>query len=369
MTTENTMMSRNDGYWVLPENIDTNKFDFSWKPSIYEPPYIHQFGTQHQKTGGPRYVCFGATEVKYNNSQIAVRLANKFNYRVNMDIVPDSFDFSWHPDDTEPAFIHVFGNNLFNAEECPTIEYHVPGATEHKFHNEKRATLLHKQLDIIFISNGETGAEDRYQHLCRAARREVKRVDGVKGREVALRKAAELSETEWFIAVPAKLRINPKFDFNWQPNRYLGPKHYIFYAENPINGLMYGHQAAVAYHKDLVLATNNYGLDFTMSKPHDVVPVNSGIAEFNSDKLMTWRTAFREAIKLMLDVKRGSQESAKRLDTWLTVGHGDFAEYSKLGAKQGVDYFNEVRGEPLELQLSFGWEWLQERYTKTVDIE
>ena len=45
-----------DGHSEIPEGIDTTNFDFRWRPIPYDRPYIHQFGTQHQKTGGPRYV-------------------------------------------------------------------------------------------------------------------------------------------------------------------------------------------------------------------------------------------------------------------------------------------------------------------------
>ena len=40
-------------------------FDYSWHHDVAEPPYIYQFGTQHQKTGGPRYTVEGATDVKF----------------------------------------------------------------------------------------------------------------------------------------------------------------------------------------------------------------------------------------------------------------------------------------------------------------
>jgi hypothetical protein len=44
------------GFWEVPENLDTSGFDFSWRPSPYDRPYVHQFGTQWQRTGGPRFI-------------------------------------------------------------------------------------------------------------------------------------------------------------------------------------------------------------------------------------------------------------------------------------------------------------------------
>lgn len=418
------------GYWIVPENQDVSKFDFRWRPDPYDPPYIHQFGTQWQKTGGPKYVVESATEVKYisvqhskapaikdstswrntNNMKFdfswhpdateppfiyqfktqfsdvpgpryVVKGATSIKYMDNpvAEILPDmerweilarieedSFDFAWTPPPTEQPYIHVFGNNLFTAEEMPTLEYHTPGATEKKFHNEIRAIIKFPTLDIVFVSNGETGAEERYQRLCEAAKRPVKRVNGVGGRENALRQAAEISDTEWFFCFPGKLSVNTDFNFDWHPPIKKESKHYIFYATNPINGLEYGHQAMVCYNKQLVLETIDYGLDFTMSKPHDVVPVNSGIAEYNLDPLMTWRTAFREAVKLQLASENGDQESAQRLEQWLQPGAGQYAELSALGARHGVEFYKEVNGAHDQLMLSFQWSWLKDRYDKLV---
>ena len=42
--------------WIIPDNLDTSEFDFSWKPHPKDPAFIYEFGTQWQKTGGPRYL-------------------------------------------------------------------------------------------------------------------------------------------------------------------------------------------------------------------------------------------------------------------------------------------------------------------------
>ena len=118
--------------------------------------------------------------------------------------------------------------------------------------------------------------------------------------------------------------------------------------------MVYGHQAAVCYNRQLVLDTVDYGLDFTMGAPHDIVPIISGIAEFNSDIIMTWRTAFREAIKLRAE---NSKESIERLNIWRTTGKGKHCEWSLIGAQDGVEFFEKVNGNHQELTKSFTWEW------------
>jgi hypothetical protein len=234
---------------------------------------------------------------------------------------------------------------------------------------QKTAYLTPKLLDIIYISNGEPEAERWYTHLAQTCKREVKRVIDVNGRSAAYKAAAELSTTPWFFAVFAKLEVNPEFDWAWQPDWLQEPKHYIFNSYNPVNGLEYGHMGVIAYNKKLVLGTDAPGIDFTLSRAHAVVPLLSATAHYNTTPELTWRTAFREVLKLSDDVvKTGSVESTYRMDTWLTVADGDHAEFSLLGAADAVDYYNKVNGDYTELMRSFEWAWLKEYYSSKYSV-
>jgi len=219
-----------------------------------------------------------------------------------------------------------------------------------------------KPLDIVFLSNGEAGADENYEHLLnvtKGLKNRVVRVDGVNGRVAAYHAAAEASQTSWMFTVFAKLKVNSKFDWTWQPDRLQVPKHYIFYASNPVNGLVYGHQAMIAYNKQITLNNMGKGLDFTLDSEHEVVEINSGVAKYNTDEFSTWRTSFREAIKLRLD---DSTISRHRLKVWTTVGEGDYAQYSINGAVDAVEYYESVNGELDKLRLSYDWPWLQEYF-------
>jgi hypothetical protein len=217
-------------------------------------------------------------------------------------------------------------------------------------------------LDIVFLSNGETEADENYEHLLKVTKglkNRVVRVDGVNGRVAAYHAAALASNTPWMFTVFAKLRINDKFDWSWQPDRLQVPKHYIFYASNPVNGLVYGHQAMIAYNKKITLSNMGKGLDFTLDNEHEVVEINSGIARYNTDEFSTWRTSFREAIKLRLE---DSIISKHRLKIWSTVGEGDFYQYSINGALDAVEYYESVNGDLDKLRLSYDWPWLKEYF-------
>jgi len=234
---------------------------------------------------------------------------------------------------------------------------------------QKQAYLTPTLLDIIYISNGEPEAERWYEHLVATCGQDVKRVKDVNGRAAAYKAAAELSSTPWFWAVFAKLEVVPEFDWAWQPDWLQEPKHYIFHSRNPVNGLEYGHMGVIAYNRQLVLSTDDWGLDFTLSRAHAVVPVVSAVAHYNTTNELTWRTAFRECIKLKDDmVKTGSIESEYRLDTWLTKANGFCAGWSIKGAHDAVGYYEQVAGDYTELMRSFEWAWLREYYAKKYSV-
>jgi hypothetical protein len=173
----------------------------------------------------------------------------------------------------------------------------------------------------------------------------------------AYQAAARSSTTPWFFAVFAKLEVDPKFDWTWQPDRMQQAKHYIFHAYNPVNGLTYGHQAMIAYNKKMVLENVGAGLDFTLDQPHEVVPVLSGVANYNETPWTAWRTAFREVLKLKASLP--DVESEYRLRMWLSnAGEVPNAEWSQWGAEDAVEYYDEVGGDFAALKKSYEWTWL-----------
>jgi hypothetical protein len=222
-----------------------------------------------------------------------------------------------------------------------------------------------KALDIVFVSNGELVAEQNYEHLSEYTRgltNKMHRVDGINGRTEALHTAAEQSETPWFFCVPAKLLVNKKFDWNYQADRMQMPKHYIFNAHNPVNDLFYGHQSMVLYNKNLVLNNKGVGLDFTLDSPHMTVELNSGIVVGDTDAHSTWRTAFREAVKLKRYSDNGDETAQQRLDVWTSVGKGSYGAWSIEGALDGLEFYDEVNGDLTQLRQSYYWDWLRTRF-------
>jgi hypothetical protein len=116
------------------------------------------------------------------------------------------------------------------------------------------------------------------------------------------------------------------------------------------------------YNKQLVLDTVP-GIDFTLSTAHAVVPICASISRFNTDPWITWRSAFREVLKLRQEVEQGAGVEVRyRLDVWRTRAEGENADYCLRGAQDADNYYTSVDGDAGKLQLSFDWAWLQEYY-------
>jgi hypothetical protein len=153
--------------WSIPDAIES--FDTTWHPDPTEPPYIYQFGTQHQRTGGPQYHVTGAIDIKFvdqmrvTTSRVATaiyeidhmdgaagaipnttkRIRYFDNYRDTLirlarSIEPKhefvwvcssicdytGFDFSWHPEQWQAGMLHVFASD--GEKFGDTFFMHVP---------------------------------------------------------------------------------------------------------------------------------------------------------------------------------------------------------------------------------------------------
>jgi len=391
--------------WITSSICDYIDFDFTWHPSTEQKEMIHVFPNGLFLTRGDTFYIhvpsFKAqlydleildwfNVINYTWEQTVPRLPCPIVYYQGDSIVPaiqeHQFDFPyalftnnpevtnyqiddpclWHAKDRiVQAISHSGATTLVPREVKADLKSQV---YDYAYIQRKNKRNVHdKPLDIVFISNGEPNEELVFHHTEYMTNSDVKWIRGVNGRTAAYQAAARASTTPWFFAVFAKLEVAggsfPWYD--WQPDYWQEPKHYIFNAQNPVNGLVYGHQGMIAYNKNLVLENNNPGIDFTLSQPHESVPLLSGVARFNQDPWMTWRTAFREVVKLKHFMNtQPTIETEHRLTIWLTVAEGEYAGWCLRGANDAVDYYNEIDGEYDKLMLSFDWPWLQARFNQ-----
>jgi len=380
--------------WVVSSVCNYTNFDFTWHPSEWQADMLHVFASGTQKFGDTFYVHVPTFLEKSKDIKL-LEWFETIHFVEDVSVPRLPMPVVDHAHDTHVAAIREYefrdplvmfstgGRTAFEPtvalwrEKTKTVTPLTPGASvvivprEAKNHISRQVydypyidkTWRHGQdplLDIVFIENGEPNALDNLRALSAATASLDNQVfvsRGVTGRVAAYHAAAEMSTTPWFFAVFAKLRVNEKFDWAWQPDRLQEPKHYIFHAFNPINRLTYGHQAMIAYNRRLVLENPGQGLDFTLDSAHEVVPVLSGTADYAYTPWMAWRTAFRECVKL-----RGQTdvESQYRLDKWLGPVPEALinSEWSRWGAEDAVEYYEAVNGDRAELRKSYDWAWL-----------
>ena len=178
-----------DPCWSTPAGVDVTTFDYTWHPDATDPPYIYQFGTQHQRTGGPQYLVPGATDVKFvdqlriqtnrvataiyeidhmdgaagqianttrrvryfdNYRDTLIRLARSIGTEHEFVWVCSSicdysnFDFSWHPEQWQAGMLHVFASD--GEKFGDTFFMHVPTFA----HRAERVELL-EWYDCNFV--------------------------------------------------------------------------------------------------------------------------------------------------------------------------------------------------------------------------
>jgi hypothetical protein len=386
--------------WICSSMCDYSKFDFTYVADPFAKDQLHVFPSEQQAYGDTFLIDVNKTrqlidtiadlddyeKINFNKTFRPTR------YKVPTIVVDDDTMVNSIPKEWSYPYVTMVTSDNTDiitfddpislwSPKTKNIVIHSTGATRITVPREaseyikkevydypyiKKSTTIAKSLpqDIVFLSNGEECADKHYDHLLNITKNlpnRVVRVDGVNGRVQAYHAAAQASDTPWMFTVFAKLKIQEDFDFNYQPDRLQIPKHYIFYAENPVNGLVYGHQGLIMYNKKLVLNNTGKGLDFTLDDEHEVVETIAGTAYYNVDPFTTWRVAFRETIKL-IDAK--DSISKQRLVTWLTVGNGEYGEWSVRGANDAQKYYDEVNGDFDKLKLSYEWSWLQTRFDK-----
>lgn len=398
--------------WILNSVCNYDFFDFTWQPEPWQREMIHCFANSNGLCDCPRGDTFYIHVESFRKQMVELELLDWFNV-INYNNFPSVQRWP-------TPVVYYETDNLIAAVQKHTFETPYVLFTNQKdimdplgsstclwsdkdrvaitFTHSRATTLVpreikrylktqiydypylekensqdffaEKPLDIVYISNGEPDEERYYRNLeddvygnpLRDSRFRIKWVRGVDGRVAAYQAAANQSSTDWFFAVFAKLEVDG-VDWTWQPDYWQQPKHYIFNARNPVNGLEYGHMGMIAYNKKLVLANNTPGIDFTLSQPHESVPILSGTAHFNQDAWTTWRTAFREVLKLRLFMDtQPTLETEHRLTTWCTTAQGNYSDYCLSGARDAVEYYESVAGDAVQLQLSFDWRWLRARY-------
>jgi hypothetical protein len=207
-----------DNNWTIPIGADTSSFDWTWHPDATEPPYIYQFGTQHQRTGGPVYTVPGATEIKYISYPHTTKVSTDNNWTIPIGADTSSFDWTWHPDATEPPYIYQFGTQH---QRTGGPVYTVPGATEIKYVEQIKIKVDSTSAVIVEIDHLDGNAGQIPDTVkC------VRYFNNY--RDTLVRLANNLLGKYEFVWVCSSICDYSEFDFSWHPEQWQATMLHVF---------------------------------------------------------------------------------------------------------------------------------------------
>ena len=379
---------RTEYFWVFASFLKLDTFDFDFIPEQFEKDQIHVWYATHPMAGLNREGNIMLIPTK----QFKEQLKNLKFLRDYKDVNYHADSVLWQPPcsrvfyklkdpigyyyDEDPVFYKWMINKDLQGIKRPNFypsfwedeKLYSWGKTKDimlvphrenikQFYDFDRTVHFDfeydvKPMDIVFISYDEPKAEERFNKLKSKFPR-AKWSKGVVGQTLAYMSAAMMSETDYFFAVFPKIDIVEDFNFDFQPDRMKNPCHYIFDCYNEVIDCTYGHDGVILYNKQLVMETIKPGLDFTLSKPVTVVPILSAINKLDETSLLAWRTAFREVLKLKLQIP--TVESRYRLKKWTTLGKGDNAQWVYLGAKDALQFIEDKN----DVRKSYDFDWIK----------
>jgi hypothetical protein len=221
-------------------------------------------------------------------------------------------------------------------------------------------------FDIVFLSYNEPNANDNWEAL-RARFPYARRLNGVKGihraHQVAARQVG-LPDKIWF--VDGDNVITDDFDFT-PPDDLWDDAVYVYRAKNAVNDLVYGYGGIKLFPKlkTAEMPTNSTDMTTSISKNFIIVDKVASITKFNTDPFNTWKSAFRECVKLSSKIinRQVNTETEERLATWCTVGADKpYGDYCIKGAIAGTKYGTENKGNSEALTLINNFDWLLKYY-------
>lgn len=284
------------------------------------------------------------------------------------------FKFNFQVPYYEQHITHVFRNGDYYDGVCLFSKNKIISKKEftNRYFIEKKeidlqASLPKKQTyDIVFISYNEPNADYNFKKLLERFPR-AKRVHGVKGIHQAHIAAAKLADTDMFYVVDGDAFIVDDFNFDYVVPKYEKTHVHVWRSRNPFNDLVYGYGGVklLPTEKTLTMDVNSTDMTTSISNNFKVVDAVSNITTFNTDAFSSWKSAFRECVKLSSQViaRQESAESAERLKVWCKLNESaPFGGHAYLGAIMGKEYGEKHRGDMQAIKKINDFEWLKELF-------
>ena len=295
-------------------------------------------------------------------------------------IIKDDFDFDFyisHHDQYNRNIHHVFKNKeYFDGIALISKNLRISRKEfEYRFFAQKKehdiVATEPKPYDIVFISYNEPNADENFEKLMtKFPDKVIHRVHGIEGIHQAHIKAAKTVDTEMFYVVDGDADIIDSFEFDYQIAHYDidGKKTvHVWRSFNPINNLVYGYGGVKLLPTQLTINMDTTATDMTTSISNKFKGIESmsNTTAFNTDPFNTWKSAFRECVKLSSKIihRQKDNETEFRLDAWCTRGADKaFGKYAIAGAIAGRDYGTKHQDNQIALAKINDFDWLEEQF-------
>ncbi len=390
--------SNTEFIWLLSTKINYTEFDFDYIPEQHQKKQLHVWNEKEQKEGDtflfPK--CFTEQNIKFLRDYKDV---NYHEYNGNYDF--DFYDIKYN---LENVIHNIPAIQMSNAgyiryyEKENSSKIYPSYWEDLKIYKDKNTFYIPRKaldsiktqiydypllyvigeedkkdcFDITFISNGEPFEDTNFKILKEHLKKhnlsnKLHWIKGVDGRTKAYKKAAETSETEYFYAVFAKSIVKDNFKFDYTVDRGLSKRHRIFHARLNELDLEYGTFNIDLYSKSLCLDTPDDNiLDFTLSQPHEVVPIVASESLLAPDPYTAWKNAFREVSKLVLwHSKKPTVETSHRLKKWLNTDN----EWLAKGSHDGKQFTEECEFEEDKILQTYTWDFCREKFKQLYPTE
>lgn len=383
--------SRTTHTWMLSTKINYSDFDFDYIPEQHESMQLHVWNNPGQKEGDTFLFPdnFPDQEIRFLRD---FKDVNYHTFEANYDF--DFFELQYdlenvidnipHVDSSGARYIRYYENKIDSPfypsywEDLKIYQdkntFYIPVKAlqfiKTQIYDYPFLLTLDEEMkkdcfDIAFISNGEPFENENYVRLQDHLKKNKLKnrlfwIKDVDGRTKAYKKAAQTSETAYFYAVFAKSMVHNEFMFDYTVDRGLSKRHYIFYAHLKELDLQYGTFNIDLYSKSLCMSTADDNiLDFTLSQPHEVVPVVANEVMLTPDNYTAWKNAFREVSKLVLWQKRKpTVETRHRLKKWLETEN----VWLSRGSHDGKKFTEECDFDENKIIQSYTWDFCREKF-------
>ena len=224
-------------------------------------------------------------------------------------------------------------------------------------------------MEYFMVVSDETNGDENWARLLQMVP-SAKRVANAGGILQSYQKCADQCQAESFFVIDGDNWVAENFHFEW-PHAAKPGQVFVWRALNPVNGLIYGHGAiklfCVADWRKT--RSSQAGIDVTMGtgSTYNIVETLASEHRFNTSPFHTWRTAFRECVKLATHppLKKGADIAAMRLNTWITTGiDRNFGNWSMLGAAQGAAFGRQYVDDLSALRKVNDYGWLQDCFRR-----